>query len=97
LDNYQQIRINSILEAPCLSDRFVDRATDAVQDALALPVFFKEPAGRKGNLNKTLETIEQRLVHEAMAAAEGHQTRAAEALGLNERMLRYKLKKYGRK
>jgi len=57
-------------------------------------IFFKDPNGKKGTLKETLENLERRLVQEAVDAAEGHQTRAAETLGLSERMLRYKLKKY---
>ncbi len=35
------------------------------------------------------------MVREALARAGGIQTRAAELLGVSERVLRYKLKKYG--
>jgi DNA-binding protein Fis len=35
------------------------------------------------------------MVREALAEAGGIQTRAAEILGVSERVLRYKLKKYG--
>jgi len=34
------------------------------------------------------------MVADAMAKADSNQTRAAKLLGLSERMLRYKLKKY---
>jgi DNA-binding NtrC family response regulator len=49
------------------------------------------------NLKDALEGVERRMVAEAMAAAGNHQTRAAGQLGISERMLRYKLKKYGLK
>jgi two-component system NtrC family response regulator len=39
--------------------------------------------------------FERRLIVEALQAADGVQTRAARALGMSERHLRYKLKKYG--
>jgi two-component system NtrC family response regulator len=55
----------------------------------------RELGAGKGALKEVLEKMERRLVQEAMNAAEGHQTRAAETLGISERMLRYKLKKYG--
>ena len=55
----------------------------------------RELGAGKGALKEVLEKMERRLVQEAMSAAEGHQTRAAETLGISERMLRYKLKKYG--
>lgn len=55
----------------------------------------RELGAGKGALKEVLEKMERRLVQEAMSAAEGHQTRAAETLGISERMLRYKLRKYG--
>jgi two-component system NtrC family response regulator len=48
----------------------------------------------KGSLNETLDTVERGLILEAMNEAGGTQTRAAEKLGISERVLRYKLKKY---
>ena len=50
-----------------------------------------EPAG----LSAAVEALERRLIREALAGAAGVQTRAAEAMGISERVLRYKLKKYG--
>jgi two-component system NtrC family response regulator len=47
-----------------------------------------------GTLRDSLEELEKRLIGEAMANAAENQTRAAEMLGMSERMLRYKLKKY---
>lgn len=52
---------------------------------------------KRGTLRKSIETLERRLIEEALEAAGGNQTHAATALGLSERMLRYKLKKYGLK
>jgi DNA-binding NtrC family response regulator len=46
-------------------------------------------------MKESMETLEHRLIEEAMEEAQGNQTRAAERLGISERMLRYKLKKYG--
>lgn len=48
----------------------------------------------QGSLNETLETIERSILLEALKASGGVQTRAAEKLGISERVLRYKLKKY---
>ena len=42
-----------------------------------------------------VEGLERRMIREALAKADGTQTRAAELLGISERVLRYKLKKYG--
>ncbi len=48
----------------------------------------------KGRLNETLDTVERGLILEALKESDGIQTRAAEQLGISERVLRYKLKKY---
>ncbi len=48
----------------------------------------------KGSLNETLDTVERGLILEALKETGGTQTRAAEKLGISERVLRYKLKKY---
>ena len=56
--------------------------------------------GRKsgdGLLRDSIEALERNLIVEAMEKSGDHQTRAAELLGISERMLRYKLKKYGLK
>jgi two-component system NtrC family response regulator len=53
--------------------------------------------GRKesGMLRGSIEELERNLIMDAMEKAGDHQTKAAELLGISERMLRYKLKKYG--
>jgi DNA-binding NtrC family response regulator len=56
-----------------------------------------EPKSEDGPLRGALEDLERRLIGEAMEKASDHQTKAAELLGISERMLRYKLKKYGLK
>jgi len=48
----------------------------------------------KGQLNETLDTVERGLILDALKESNGIQTRAAERLGISERVLRYKLKKY---
>lgn len=54
--------------------------------------------GKKGGLLRgSIEEMERTLIIEAMAKAGDHQIKAAEILGISERMLRYKLKKYGLK
>jgi len=52
--------------------------------------------GKKGEglLRGAIEDLERKLIIEAMENAGDHQTKAAEILGISERMLRYKLKKY---
>ena len=54
----------------------------------------EETEGGGGALREALETLERRMVQKAIEEAGGNQSRAAESLGLSERMLRYKLKKY---
>lgn len=58
-----------------------------------------EPSDKKssGTLRESLEDLEKQLIDEAMEKAADNQTRAAEILGMSERMLRYKLKKYNLK
>lgn len=51
----------------------------------------------KAGLRAAVEALEKRLIEKAMAEANSNQTKAARLLGLSERMLRYKLKKYGLK
>jgi len=48
----------------------------------------------KRSLPDTLEEIERQLITKALDRNGGVQTRAAEELGISERVLRYKLKKY---
>lgn len=50
-----------------------------------------------GTLRESLENLEKRLIDEAMKKAADNQTKAADILGMSERMLRYKLKKYNLK
>ena len=61
-----------------------------------------EAAGAAGGqapkgLKESVEELERRMIQEAMTQCGNHQTKAAEMLGISERMLRYKLKKYGLK
>ncbi len=55
------------------------------------------PDKTTGSLRDSIEDLERRLIGEAMDKASDNQTRAAEILGMSERMLRYKLKKYNLK
>jgi two-component system response regulator PilR (NtrC family) len=47
------------------------------------------------NLDRELETIERRLLEEALRRAGGVRKKAAEILGINYRSLRHRLSKYG--
>ncbi|MHB8772454.1 MAG: sigma-54-dependent transcriptional regulator [Syntrophales bacterium] len=57
----------------------------------------EDRAAGEGLLRGSVEELERKLIVEALEKAGDHQTRAAELLGISERMLRYKLKKYGLK
>jgi len=50
-----------------------------------------------GTLKDSVEALERKMIIEAMEKTKNHQTRAADLLGISERMLRYKLKKYALK
>ena len=50
-----------------------------------------------GILRDSVDELEKKLIMEAMEKTQDNQTRAADLLGISERMLRYKLKKYGLK
>jgi two-component system NtrC family response regulator len=52
---------------------------------------------KPGNLQEAVEDLERQMIREALEKAGFNQTQAAGLLGLSERMLRYKLKKYGLK
>jgi DNA-binding NtrC family response regulator len=49
------------------------------------------------SLPEMVENLERHLIADALAEAEGNQSKAAESLGISERNLRYKLKKYNMK
>jgi two-component system, NtrC family, response regulator AtoC len=48
-----------------------------------------------GGMKQVVETAERKMILEALVGAGWVQTRAASALGISERMLRYKMKKLG--
>jgi DNA-binding NtrC family response regulator len=54
-----------------------------------------ETGDEGGSLVDRLAAIERRLLAEALEEADGVQTRAARALGISERLLRYRLRKHG--
>jgi transcriptional regulator with PAS, ATPase and Fis domain len=49
----------------------------------------------RGGMKESVETLERQMISRAMEEASNHQTKAAGLLGISERMLRYKLSKYG--
>jgi transcriptional regulator with GAF, ATPase, and Fis domain len=49
----------------------------------------------QGTLAEGVEDLEQKMIISALEASDWIQTKAAERLGISERVLRYKMKKYG--
>jgi len=60
-----------------------------------LPNLAEQATAGDGSIRGTVESIERSMIIEALVNADWVQTKAAAALGLSERMLRYKIKKYG--
>ncbi len=48
----------------------------------------------EGTLTEQVEALEKQLIFDALQESDGNQTKAGKLLGLTERNLRYKLKKY---
>ena len=93
----------NVRELENIIERAVVIARDSVISVKDLP-FRKVPSQypdsqkiKKGSLKDSIEELEQQLIEQAMEEAVHNQTKAAELLGISERMLRYKLKKYGLK
>jgi len=53
-----------------------------------------QPAGKGKTLPESLEEIERDLILKSLREHQGVQTKAARALGISERVLRYKIRKY---
>ena len=49
------------------------------------------------SLKESVEDLECKMIQKALEETANHQTKAANLLGISERMMRYKLKKYGLK
>ena len=49
----------------------------------------------QGTLKDSIVALERQMIRKALSETSSNQTRAADLLGISERMLRYKLKKYG--
>jgi Nif-specific regulatory protein len=51
--------------------------------------------GTKENLKRLVDAYERELVFEALKRAKGNQSRAARILGTSQRIVNYKIQKYG--
>ncbi|MBI2469177.1 MAG: sigma-54-dependent Fis family transcriptional regulator [Candidatus Rokubacteria bacterium] len=88
----------NVRELENLVERAVVLTRDDVIGLGDLPLGLAEAAPETGDarsLPAAVEGLERRLIREALARAGGVQTAAAELLGISERVLRYKLRKYG--
>jgi two-component system NtrC family response regulator len=89
----------NVRELENIIERAVVLTRDDVIGSSDLPLTVQEPeiadGGRETNLTVAVEALERRMIRDALAQSDGVQTRAAEQLGLGERVLRYKLAKYG--
>jgi two-component system NtrC family response regulator len=88
----------NVRELENLIERAVVLTRDDVIGLTDLPLTLDPQAAdpeQGAGLVAAVEGLERRMIREALAKADGIQTRAAELLGIGERVLRYKLKKYG--
>jgi DNA-binding NtrC family response regulator len=88
----------NVRELENLIERAVVLTRDEVIGVGDLPLTLHDPAPESAagpGLEAAVEGLERRMIREALATAGGVQTRAADLLGISERVLRYKLKKYG--
>jgi two-component system NtrC family response regulator len=83
-------------------ENIVQRALALVRGTLIgsgdLPSYLRDVAdelAEGGTLVDQVAALERRLIADALAQADGVQTRAARILGISERHLRYKLQKHG--
>jgi two-component system NtrC family response regulator len=88
----------NVREIENLIERAVVLTRDDVVGRGDLPLTLEETEERteqETQLTAAVEGLERRMIKDALARSGGVQTRAAEHLGITERALRYKLKKYG--
>ena len=88
----------NVRELENLMERAVVLTRDEVVGKSDLPLSLDEQPAQEAapaGLPASVEGLERRMIREALAQANGTQTRAAELLGISERVLRYKLRKYG--
>jgi two-component system NtrC family response regulator len=88
----------NVRELENIVERAVVLARDEIIGIGDLPLGVKD-AEKGGPEARTMpaavEGLEREMIREALARADGVQTRAADLLGISERVLRYKLRKYG--
>jgi DNA-binding NtrC family response regulator len=72
------------------------RDTEVTTGDLPAAVTSGEPPSREpGSLPEKVSLLEREAIDEALATEDGNQSAAARRLGISERVLRYKIEKYG--
>jgi DNA-binding NtrC family response regulator len=92
----------NVRELENLVERAVVLSRGSLITTRDLPFHLKEGVGEQNtpalplnwSLPQQLEELEKQMILQALRETEGVQTRAAEKLGISERVLRYKLQKY---
>ena len=64
------------------------------KDELPVSLIQTAKPGRSGKLNEAITSTEKQMITAALNRTNGNQTKAASELGISERVLRYKMKKY---
>ncbi len=88
----------NVRELENLVERAIVLTRDDVIGLGELPLTIKETraaTNNQTNLSAVVEGMERRMIVDALRNAGGIQTKAADSLGISERALRYKLRKYG--
>lgn len=95
----------NVRELENIIQRSVVLARDKILTTDDMPIYIKSIKSEselnivkgKISLDDAVEELERRLISEALRLNNGNQTKSAEYLGISERNLRYKLKKYNMK
>ncbi len=88
---------NIISRAVALCSNNIITPEDLPEEVRFGEEFFDEPIPNLGNvkdLNEEVERLEKRLIYKALKENDWNKSKAARALNINERVIRYKIKKY---
>ncbi len=83
----------NVRELEHIIQRTVTLARSSIIKVSDLPDEIHQHATMHGTLAERLESLERQLIFQALEKYEGVQTKAAEELGISERVLRYKMSK----
>ena len=87
--------LQNVVERAVVMARGQNLTRDDLPMELATELIQEPAPGEDSSLPNQVEALERRAIEQALQKVEGVQSRAAEILGITERNLRYKLKKYG--